>query len=167
MCNLYSMTRNRDAISRLFRVSHNRIPAIDPLKQIFPGLDGARHPQGSGRRARDLAAHLGLRAAAGWPRSEARDEHGRKPATWHWFGLKGDEPRPLFAFAGLWRRWRGPVKKDGPNVDIDVYSFMTTLLNALTVTINHERMPVLLTEEHEFESWLSRTPKEALSLAKG
>src|SRR5258705_12369641 len=38
MRNLYSMTRNRDAISRLFRVSHNRIPAIDPLTQILPGL---------------------------------------------------------------------------------------------------------------------------------
>jgi putative SOS response-associated peptidase YedK len=37
MCNLYSMTRNRDAISRVFRVSHNRMPPIDPLKQIFPG----------------------------------------------------------------------------------------------------------------------------------
>lgn len=44
----------------------------------------------------------------------------RKPATWHWFALKGDEPRPLFAFAGLWQRWRGPIKKDRPNVDIDV-----------------------------------------------
>jgi hypothetical protein len=23
---------------------------------------------------------------------------------WHWFALKGDEPRPLFAFAGLYNR---------------------------------------------------------------
>jgi putative SOS response-associated peptidase YedK len=37
-----------------------------------------------------------------------------KPATWKWFALKGDDPRLLFAFAGLWRRHRGPVKKDGP-----------------------------------------------------
>jgi hypothetical protein len=31
------MTRNRDAMRQLFRVSRNRIRAIDPLKQIFPG----------------------------------------------------------------------------------------------------------------------------------
>jgi hypothetical protein len=30
-------TRNREAIGRLFRVSHNRMPVIDPLTQIFPG----------------------------------------------------------------------------------------------------------------------------------
>jgi putative SOS response-associated peptidase YedK len=91
---------------------------------------------------------------------------GRKPATWHWFSLKGDEARPLFAFAGLWRRWKGPVKKDGPDVDIEVYSFMTTLPNALTHTINHERSPVILTEEEQFETWLSGTPQEAFSLVK-
>lgn len=47
---------------------------------------------------------------------------------------------------GEWQRWKVPVKKDGPNVEIDVYSFMTTEPNALTVSINHERMPVLLSK---------------------
>ena len=30
MCNLYSMTRNREAILRLFRVAHNRAAAYEP-----------------------------------------------------------------------------------------------------------------------------------------
>ena len=60
-----------------------------------------------------------------------------KPARWHWFALKGKE-RPLFAFAGIYRQWTGPIKKDGPNVDLEVFSFMTTLPNTLTATINHE-----------------------------
>ena len=85
------------------------------------------------------------------------------PARWHWFALKGNE-RPLFAFAGIYRQWTGPIKKDGPNVDIEVFSFMTTLPNALTRTINHERSPVLLTKEHEFATWLSGTTEEALGL---
>jgi putative SOS response-associated peptidase YedK len=38
---------------------------------------------------------------------------------------------------------------------------MTTEPNALTVSINHERMPVLLSDEAEFETWLSGTPAEA------
>ena len=40
-----------------------------------------------------------------------------KPAKWHWFAVNGDEDRRLFAFPGIWQRWKGPVKKDGPNVD--------------------------------------------------
>ena len=58
------------------------------------------------------------------------------------------------------------MKKDGPNVELDVYSFMTTAPNALTDSINHERMPVLLSEEEEFETWLSGSPAEAFELAR-
>jgi hypothetical protein len=43
-----------------------------------------------------------------------------KPARWHWFALNGEEERPLFAFAGIYRQWKGPIKKAGPNVDIEV-----------------------------------------------
>ncbi|MBS0269675.1 MAG: hypothetical protein JSS54_11930 [Proteobacteria bacterium] len=58
------------------------------------------------------------------------------------------------------------MKKDGPNVELDVYSFMTTAPNALTDSINHERMPVLLSEEADFEAWLSGSPAEAFTLAR-
>jgi len=89
-----------------------------------------------------------------------------KPATWHWFAIKGEDLRPLFAFPGIWRRYRGPVKKDGPNVDIETYSFLTTTPNPLVGTINHERMPVLLTREEEFQTWLSGSADEAFALAR-
>jgi putative SOS response-associated peptidase YedK len=89
-----------------------------------------------------------------------------KPATWHWFAIKGDDPRPLFAFPGIWRRYQGPMKKDGPNVDIETYSFLTTTPNPLVATINHERMPVLLTREEEFETWLRGSPDEAFAVAR-
>jgi putative SOS response-associated peptidase YedK len=89
-----------------------------------------------------------------------------KPATWHWFSLKGQEPRPLFAFPGIWRRYKGPVKKDGPNVDIETYAFLTTTPNSLVSTINHERMPVILTGEEEFATWLRASPEEALALVR-
>jgi putative SOS response-associated peptidase YedK len=89
-----------------------------------------------------------------------------KPATWHWFAITGEDPRPLFAFPGIWRRYRGPVKKDGPNVDIETYSFLTTTPNPLVGTINHERMPVLLSREEEFETWLRGSPEEAFGLAR-
>jgi hypothetical protein len=36
MGNLYSLTRNVETIRRLFRVSHNRVAAIEPLPAISP-----------------------------------------------------------------------------------------------------------------------------------
>jgi putative SOS response-associated peptidase YedK len=91
-----------------------------------------------------------------------------KPTTWNWFALKdeGDHHWPLFAFPGIWRRYQGPVKKDGPNVNIETYSFVTTTPNPLVATINHERMPVLLTREEEFQTWLRGTADEAFALAR-
>ena len=89
-----------------------------------------------------------------------------KPATWHWFAIKGEEDRPLFAFPGIWRRYRGPVKKDGPSVEIETYSFLTTTANEVVSKINHERMPVLLTREDEFDTWLRGSADEAFALAR-
>jgi putative SOS response-associated peptidase YedK len=79
--------------------------------------------------------------------------------------LKGNDERPLFAAPGIWRRYCGPAKKNGPNVDIETYAFLTTTPNSLVATINHERMPVLLTREEEFETWLQGSTDEAFALA--
>jgi putative SOS response-associated peptidase YedK len=54
------------------------------------------------------------------------------------------------------------VKKDGPDVDIETYSFLTTTPNPLGAKINH----VLLTREEEFETWLRGSPDEAFALAR-
>lgn len=45
-------------------------------------------------------------------------------------------------------------------------AFVTTNPNELVSTINHERMPVILTEEKDFEQRLNRTPREAYELVK-
>jgi putative SOS response-associated peptidase YedK len=89
-----------------------------------------------------------------------------RPATWHWFSIKGADARPLFAFPGIWRRYQGPLKKDGANIEIDTYAFLTTTPNSLVATINHERMPVLLTREEEFDAWLRAPVDEAFALAR-
>ena len=69
------------------------------------------------------------------------------PFTWYSAAV-------CFCWHLSYRQWKGPIKKDCDNVDIEVFSFMTTLPNALTSTINHERSPVLLTEEAQFATWL-------------
>jgi putative SOS response-associated peptidase YedK len=197
VCNLYSMTRAREAVLRLFRVSDNRAMAFAPKDAIFPGhiapviratADGARELvtmswgfvlQQAGRAPRRVTNFRDdkTRVSPFWrdsfrarrclvPVTSFAEPKEVKPATWHWFTLAGEEPRPLFAFGGIWRRWNGPEKKDGPNVEIEVYSFMTTQPNSLVSTINHERMPVVLSGEEDWETWLRGTPNEAFALAR-
>lgn len=91
---------------------------------------------------------------------------GEKPAVWHWFAINGDHERPLFAFPGIWRSYSGPLKKDGENVTLEAFAFMTTAPNELTASINHERMPVLLSTDEQFDTWLKGSSKEAFALAQ-
>ena len=53
-----------------------------------------------------------------------------------------------------------------PTSTFETYSFLTTTPKSPVGAINHERMPVLLTREEEFETWLRGTPDEALALAR-
>jgi putative SOS response-associated peptidase YedK len=197
MCNLYSMTRPRDEVGKLFKVSGNRLPLFEWADAIFPGStapvirissDGERElgnmswgfvllMDGKAPRRVTNVRDDKIQTSSFWkgsfeerrclvPASSFSEPKGLKPATWYWFALQGDEPRPLFAFAGIWRRYIGPLKKDGDSVEVDVFAFMTTTPNALVATINHERMPVILTKEEEFAQWLTGTPKEAAALIK-
>ncbi len=198
MCNLYALTKSREAIARLFKVPHNRAAAFEPVSAIFPArlapvirptADGALElvmmswgfvlPQAgkAPRRVTNVRDDKALTSSF-WRKSFAsrrclvpatsfaEPHDGRTPATWHWFALTvDDEPRPLFAFAGIWQRWNGPIKRDGPSVEIDTYSFMTTTPNALTAGINHERSPVMLATDTARDTWLNGSPEDAYALA--
>lgn len=200
MCNLYSQTRNREAIIRLFKVSPNRAEMVSPLQAIYPGNlapvvraadDGereivnlnwgfVRRPAGRAPSRVGNVRDDQIQTNPFWresfvkrrclvPASSYAEPQGIKPATWHWFAVNSDEDpseRPLFAFPGIWRTYIGPVKKDGLNVEQDVFSFMTTMPNPLTASINHERMPVLLTSAEAFDTWLNGTPQDAIALAR-
>jgi len=197
MCNLYSMTRNRDAILRLFRLSHNRAAAFDPQDAIFPGYqapivrkaaDGERElvnlnwgfillqKDRAPRRVTNVRDDKILSSKFWRPSFDQRrclvpassycEPKGEKPATWHWFAIDGDHTRPMFAFPGVWTRYKGPLKKNGETIEQDVFAFMTTEPNALTVSINHERMLVLLSDPANFETWLSGSTDEAFKLAR-
>src|SRR5262245_1025459 len=193
MCNLYSIRTSRAALARKFMLSDNRMAAFEPLPAIFPGHMAPIIKQSTdGERELVMRSWGFILLRYGYaPKrvTNARDDKvdtkfwkdsfesrrclvpatafcepdEGKPARWHWFALKGDE-RPLFAFAGVYRQWSGPIRKDGPNVDLEVFSFMTTLPNTLTSTINHERSPVLFSEEEQFHTWLTGTPEEAFDL---
>jgi putative SOS response-associated peptidase YedK len=70
----------------------------------------------------------------------------------------GDQP--LFAFAGLWERWRDRANPDA--APIETYTILTTDSNPAVAAI-HDRMPVVLPPSAH-DTWLSGTPQEARTL---
>jgi putative SOS response-associated peptidase YedK len=64
----------------------------------------------------------------------------------------------LFAFAGLWDRWKSPAGQM-----LESCSIMTTTANKLLEDI-HDRMPVILPQRH-YQTWLTAPATEAQRLA--
>ena len=194
MCNLYSMTSNREAIRQLFRTKRENVGNLPLFPAIFPGHDAAVVRLGEDQQRELVMMSWGfvlpqqgkapkrvtnaradkVTQSRFWtssfqqrrclvPVSSFAEPKGRQPAVWHWFGIKGDEPRPLFAFAGLWRHWRGELK--GEPAALDVMAFLTTTPNSVVKPIHASRMPVILHPE-DYETWLTGRAGEALPLAK-
>lgn len=99
------------------------------------------------------------------PASSFCEAKGRNPAIYYWFGMAADDPeeRPPFAFAGIWRRWKGTIK--GELVKYDTYSIATTTPNDLVKPIHPDRMPVILAPE-DYEQWMTGSPAEAAELLR-
>ncbi len=91
-----------------------------------------------------------------------RDERGRKCASW--FALKGEEERPLFAFAGLWRPWTGERKK-GEKGDFNLFTILTTEANEVVRPIHPKAMPVIL-QPAAYETWLGGSAADAIALQR-
>ena len=188
MCNLYSLTRNQEAIRRLFNLARDLTGNLPPLPAIFPDTlapvvcadkSGLREmlmmrwgfpppPQGNApvTNVRNTASPF-WRA---WLKPEFRclvpatsfcEWTDSKPKVPHWFAVNDNEPRPVFAFAGIWRPWTGERKKE--TAEHLLFSFLTTAPNSLVAPVHAKAMPVILTPD-QWETWLSAPAKEALKL---
>jgi len=80
---------------------------------------------------------------------------GKQSQPFH-FGMRDDS---LFAFAGVWDRWKPPA---GPV--LESCSILTTSPNQLLEDV-HERMPVILPQRH-YQAWLTAPAAEAERLAE-
>jgi putative SOS response-associated peptidase YedK len=190
MCNLYSITSSQEAIGRAFRVMRDwtgNLPALPavypdsmaPVVHAAPG--GARElsmmrwgfppPPNLGRAPVTNVRNLKSPYWRGWLKAEWRclvpansfcEWSDQSPKVPHWFALA--ETRPLFAFPGIWRLWSGEHK--GATGEHSLFAFLTTEPNAIVRPIHAKAMPVLLTEETEWNIWLSGPEHEALALQK-
>lgn len=88
----------------------------------------------------------------------------RKPKVW--FAL--DTTEPLFAFAGIWTRWsgvRGSAKT--PRVgDHALFAFLTCAPNGVVRPVHPKAMPVILTDRHEIDTWLTAEWRDARVLQR-
>lgn len=142
---------------------------------------GLRTPSGAMRRVTNVRDDKLLTSKFWLPSFKARrclvpassycEPTGSKPATWHWMartkeGVEQGGSRPLFAFPGIWTNLKIPARADKPAEDQIVFAFMTTAPNTLIESLPHDRMPVLLDREDQFQTWLSGTPDEAYALVR-
>ncbi len=98
------------------------------------------------------------------PATSFCEAKGRNPATYVWFGVTGDEERPPFALAGLWRPYKGNYG-GGEERELITSSMVTTTPNALTRETHPDRMPMILNPD-DYDLWLTGTPDEAFDLIK-
>lgn len=189
MCNLYSMTRSREAVAAFTRAMRDRTGNQPPLPAIFPdqlapvvatSKEGLREvvamrwgfpPAGGGKRPVTNIRNLSSPYWRGWleqkrfrcvvPATSFAEYTDTTPKVAHWFAL-GPE-RPLFAFAGVWRPWSGLRGKE--ETTHLLFAFLTTEPNDLVRPIHAKAMPVMLTGG-QLDTWLEAEPEEALALAR-
>ncbi len=193
MCKLYSLTKVQSAIRDLFAVKYDRTGNLPLFPGIFPdqlapivrrGPDGERElvtarwgmpgpPQFGGQPVTNIrkvtSPHwrgwLGNRCVV--PATSFCEYADTKPRkTPIWFAL--GEDRPLFAFAGLWARWRGArgPKSARAEGEHQLYGLLTTDANALVAPIHPKAMPVILTTPAEVDLWLEGQTLDALNLQR-
>ena len=85
-----------------------------------------------------------LRGGANGNVGSLLDSRGARVKQPFHFGMQDDS---LFAFAGLWDRWR-----DRAGTVIESCSILTTTPNSLLADV-HDRMPVILPQE-SYDLWL-------------
>jgi putative SOS response-associated peptidase YedK len=88
---------------------------------------------------------------------------GRKPPIW--FALSPE--RPLAFFAGITvEGWTSVRKvKEGETTN-DLFAFLTTEPNTLIGTLHPKAMPVILTTQHEIDTWMEAPAPIALQLQR-
>ncbi|WP_407188590.1 SOS response-associated peptidase [Bradyrhizobium centrosematis] len=198
MCNLYSITTNQQAIAELFRIVRRYEGNLPPMPGVFPDYPAPVIRDAGGEREMAMmrwgmpppprtggppVTNIRNTSSPHW-RAWLKPEHRclvpansfaeyapepnpeTKKKDVVWFALA--EPRPLFAFAGIWTTFngdRGTKSKPVPGPH-QVYGFLTTEANAVVEPIDPKAMPVILTSTEEWDVWLRASWDEAKGLQR-
>jgi putative SOS response-associated peptidase YedK len=97
------------------------------------------------------------------PASSFCESKGRNPATYVWFGVTGDTPRPPFAHAGIWRSFAGNYGTEYR--EFTTSSMITTTPNELVKDTDPDRMPAIL-DPDDYDTWLTAPAEDAFRLLR-
>ncbi|WP_149541418.1 SOS response-associated peptidase [Siccirubricoccus phaeus] len=196
MCNLYSMTRNQEAIRTLAKAWRDRTGNLPLLPGIYPNT--LAPIVRNGPEGRELAmARWGMPSPPGVLEGRKTDpgvtniRNSKSPHWRRWLGVEsrclvpftsfsefnrdagGDiwfafsEGRPLAFFAGIEvRGWRSVRKVKDGETVDDLFAFLTTTPNAEVGAIHPKAMPVILTRPEDLEAWMTAPAAEALKLQR-
>ena len=192
MCNLYSLTRTRDELVGLFDVTRDTTGGWHGTTEIYPDMlapvvrlddEGGRElsamrwgfppPPKAGTRPVPTVRTVTSPFWRTWLTPEFRclgpvpafcEWSDSRPKVQHWFELAGGEAPPAFAFAGIWRPWRGTRK--GETGEHRLFSFLTCESNEIVRPIHAKAMPVVLADREDWDLWLTGSTEEALELQR-
>ena len=186
VCNLYALTKGQQAILQFARAMIDSTGNLPSLPGIFPDQaapvvrhgDGGRElvmmrwgmpgPKAFGERPVTNIRNVASPHWRAWLKPEFRclvpatsfceyaDTQPRKTPVW--FGL--DDSRPLFAFAGVWRRWYGQRKASEEPGEHLVFSFLTTDANAEVGAVHPKAMPMILRSGEDMDRWMDTPAAE-------
>lgn len=195
MCNLYSHTRNVEAMRRLF-AGFDVAAQVVPQPGIFPDYAASiiRNEGGNptlamtrwgmpspvfaleGRKTDPGVTNVRNTKSPHWRRWLGIENRCLVPFTSFsefnkaeggdiWFAF--GEDRPTAFFAGIWTpQWTSVRKlKEGP-VSADLYAFLTTDPNAEVKAIHPKAMPVILTTPEACETWMTAPWERAAALQR-
>ncbi len=195
MCNLYSHTRNIEAMRKLF-AGFDVAAQIVPQPGIFPDY-AAPIIRNEGGTPTLALTRWGMPSPAFALEGKKTDpgvtnvRNTKSPHWRRWLGIEnrclvpftafsefnkaegGDiwfafgDDRPTAFFAGLWTpQWTSVRKlKEGP-VSADLYAFLTTDPNAEVKAIHPKAMPVILTTPEACETWMTAPWERASALQR-
>jgi len=196
MCNLYSMTKNQDAIRRLFKVTRDSAGNMPSFPSIFPDNEApVIHTAGGERELtmmrwgfppppKSYMPVTNIRNVSSsfwrpWLKPQYRclvpatsfSEYAPKanPET----GKKDivwfalDRSRPLLAFAGLWRPWTGNRgTKAKPVTGEHLLYSFLTTEPNAVVKPIHPKAMPVILMEDDWETWLTADAPTALKLQR-
>ncbi|HEV7259339.1 MAG TPA: SOS response-associated peptidase family protein [Bosea sp. (in: a-proteobacteria)] len=184
MCNLYSHTRNVEAMRKLF-AKFEVAAQVVPQPGIFPDY-AAPIIRNEGGQPTLAMTRWGMPSPVFALEGKKTDpgvtnvRNTKSPHWRRWLGVENrclvpftsfsefnkaeggdiwfafDETRPTAFFAGIWTpQWRSVRKLREGEVSADFYAFLTTDPNAEVKGIHPKAMPVILTTPEQCETWMT------------